>query len=503
MDDIDDFLADLESLDDNSVKIDNNTTTTTTNTNQTTTTTSDEEFDDIFGGLLSTNDKSIDDTSKKENLLDHLDREISIEEITNSTDINENNDSNNKDEEINDTSILEIDNDNNFNSSILDSSSSPIINNNNLTNNDNNNKADDGFDFESWLDEEKPTSPKMKITPNLLPSKLDLSSSNVTNTTNTTKETSKVTTTLDSFFDEVFGGETEKSKSPTFLSPRTPRRLIKNYEVELSEIVDSSFPDVVLLRNAILDAGYIPSKLRGEIWCLLLTGSNIEDFEVNQFSSADANIDNQSRILNDCHAVVTQWFDQSNCSPSSSQLKQLNDENEDIKSSDIAQLTNDMYDIIVLYCVRKEVGYNNLYCTLLAPLLLTSTPSSRALSSSCFYSIASQFVPMVNLQPAALELAIETVHFWLRLLLTYHNPTLSQHLDRVLPGWEKSATATSATEVCMRDENIKNMDGLDELERELGNYLSIYLCNILCICISIYLFIYIFYLTFYQLSRIS
>ncbi len=31
----------------------------------------------------------------------------------------------------------------------------------------------------------------------------------------------------------------------------------------------------------------------------------------------------------------------------------------------------------------------------------------------------------------------ELLSAWLRLLLTYHNPALVQHLDRVLPGWER------------------------------------------------------------------
>ena len=38
-------------------------------------------------------------------------------------------------------------------------------------------------------------------------------------------------------------------------------------------------------------------------------------------------------------------------------------------------------------------------------------------------------------------MALSVVHYWLRLLVLYHSPAVAQHLDRALPGWEKSLTA--------------------------------------------------------------
>ena len=43
------------------------------------------------------------------------------------------------------------------------------------------------------------------------------------------------------------------------------------------------------------------------------------------------------------------------------------------------------------------------------------------------------------------QASLHVVCTWLRLLVAYHSPRLVQHLDRVLPGWEHTATTASAT----------------------------------------------------------
>ena len=45
------------------------------------------------------------------------------------------------------------------------------------------------------------------------------------------------------------------------------------------------------------------------------------------------------------------------------------------------------------------------------------------------------------------QASLHVVCTWLRLLVAYHSPRLVQHLDRVLPGWEHTATTASATTV--------------------------------------------------------
>jgi hypothetical protein len=52
-------------------------------------------------------------------------------------------------------------------------------------------------------------------------------------------------------------------------------------------------------------------------------------------------------------------------------------------------------------------------------------------------------------QGTSLNLASGLVHFWLRLLVTYHSPKLAQHLDRVVPGWEKASTEISTAQVIL------------------------------------------------------
>ncbi len=147
-----------------------------------------------------------------------------------------------------------------------------------------------------------------------------------------------------------------------------------------------------------------------------------------------------------------------------------------------------------------------LYCDLLAPFFLgnegNSLLLSRSLASTCFYSFVNkvfysytialsssllthslthslthyyllthslQCVPFINLSVDAMELSITTIHFWLRLLLIYHNPIIAQHLDRVVPGWEQPSRGFSASEASSKMNQAKISDGLDELEKELGN----------------------------------
>ena len=133
-----------------------------------------------------------------------------------------------------------------------------------------------------------------------------------------------------------------------------------------------------------------------------------------------------------------------------------------------------------------------LYCDLLAPFFLgnegNSLLLSRSLASTCFYSFVNKVfysytffyhrvhsfilikcVPFINLSVEAMELSITTVHFWLRLLLIYHNPVIAQHLDRVVPGWEQPSRGFSASEASSKINQVKISDGLDELEKELGN----------------------------------
>jgi hypothetical protein len=67
-----------------------------------------------------------------------------------------------------------------------------------------------------------------------------------------------------------------------------------------------------------------------------------------------------------------------------------------------------------------------------------------------------------------MELSITKIHFWLRLLLIYHNPVIAQHLDRVVPGWEQPSRGFSASEASSKVNQVMISDGLDELEKELG-----------------------------------
>jgi hypothetical protein len=115
---------------------------------------------------------------------------------------------------------------------------------------------------------------------------------------------------------------------------------------------------------------------------------------------------------------------------------------------DKEQVARDLYDILVLYCIRRQQSYSRLLCTLLAPLLTCKQPLSRGLACACFYPLAADFAPLIGLKSTtALELGLDCLHSWLRLLVLYHSPALAQHFDRTVPGWEQSSGVIKASEV--------------------------------------------------------
>ncbi len=56
----------------------------------------------------------------------------------------------------------------------------------------------------------------------------------------------------------------------------------------------------------------------------------------------------------------------------------------------------------------------------------------------------------VFLKHTPLEHSLDKIHSWIRFLLIYHSPALAQHLDRVIPGWEKPSKEISSAQVRVR-----------------------------------------------------
>lgn len=57
-----------------------------------------------------------------------------------------------------------------------------------------------------------------------------------------------------------------------------------------------------------------------------------------------------------------------------------------------------------------------------------------------------QFIDHV-VQTGDLNAALYIMHHWLRLLVSYHSPGLSQYLDRTVPGWEQPMIFDSSVKV--------------------------------------------------------
>ena len=150
---------------------------------------------------------------------------------------------------------------------------------------------------------------------------------------------------------------------------------------------------------------------------------------------------------------------------------------------DLSVCQRDLVDLIVLYCSRRETEYHHilsqviqihiniyyiylfnifnvflciiyfsshrttLYHTMdmepysillysilfystqiLGPILVSPHRMPRGLAYSCFYSLCSKFIPLINLQDTAFTKAISKLSEWIRLLTIYHFPALAIHL---------------------------------------------------------------------------
>jgi hypothetical protein len=301
---------------------------------------------------------------------------------------------------------------------------------------------DDDLDFLSWLGDSTPPvkasasptstpAPPAEKKPNASLSldsqikniPLQQPSSTDSGVTSPTQSQSKVKAMMDIFFDDLFGGQQQQAPNAT-TEREVPLKLkmtSADFERKVEEMVIASFVDVPLLRSLLLEGGYVPSQCRAQVWCLLLTGSctSFEDPELGdtqRLSTLASELRNHGLLLTDCQAVV----------------------NKDNVAAG-SMLQEDLQDILILYCTRREREYSSVLCNLLTPLLSAPNPFSKEMASSCFYSLASEFAPLLSLDYASMDTALGTVHSWLRLLVVYHSPAVAQHLDRALPGWELAA----------------------------------------------------------------
>jgi hypothetical protein len=231
------------------------------------------------------------------------------------------------------------------------------------------------------------------------------------------------------------------------------------YEEDVADIVRSPFPRVEDLKNALREGGYVPPRLRGAVWCLLLTGTVTEDHEVAFFQPTGKELQEGAAksLANDCDAIIKRFAAAASASTSATSSSSIH----------LGQTRSSVYDLLVLYCSRKKIDYNPVYAHLLAPMLcLEQHALSRPQASSCFQALAEDFVPFFKglRTEMALGHAVNKVHSWTRLLLTYHAPALAQHLDRVLPGWERAARGVSSAE----SEQRQSRFDLDALEQAYG-----------------------------------
>eukprot|EP01039_Chlorochromonas_danica_P005573 gene5572-6136_t len=250
-----------------------------------------------------------------------------------------------------------------------------------------------------------------------------------------------------SFFQEVFGSE-EKSSPRSPMVHHSTLSTQSNFVENVESILASPFPDIGQLRGLIDEAGYLPAHLRVQVLLLLLTGSSLRDEEATHFTATQTEEQLYQELSADCETLVKA---------------------EETVLSDQTAVIQEMKDIIILFCQRRNLEYRNDYSRILLAIIGGAKfRVKKGLASSLFYSLATSFMPLLGLQYTALELAQEVVHRWLRLLLLYHCPALAQHLDRVLPGWEQPAKEASTAQAAKYSKLLVGANNLDLLEKELG-----------------------------------
>ena len=265
---------------------------------------------------------------------------------------------------------------------------------------------------------------------------------------------SKVKAMMDVFFDDLFGGQQRYEETAEQSTPSKARLTSTDFEHKVREMVSSSFVEVDSLRNLLLEGGYVPTQQRAQVWSVLLTGScsSIDDAELRdtqKLSAMGSDVVNHEQLMIDCEAIVKR----------------------DDASTGGPNLQNDLKDILILYCTRREREYNSVMCQMLLPLMLLPSSFSKEAASSCFYSFASEFTPLLSLDSTFQGAAIQTMHSWVRLLVVYHSPAVAHHLDRVLPGWELAACLpasreNSGSEVDMETETATETETETETETQ-------------------------------------
>jgi hypothetical protein len=254
-------------------------------------------------------------------------------------------------------------------------------------------------DFLSWLEEtpNKSTSADMPTT--TAPVSTSVSSqavaeANVPSSTTEVKSTNINDLSMDSFLNDVFEvssplstttNPTVETKEKNMNNPNmTPLQLQNElkrkqveYEKELESIVDSPYPDLGMLRGTLDKGGYLPSRLRLKILVLLLTGSCHIDDEALNFSATTVEKQFFIDLVPDCEALI-------DCQKQNYQHPK--------------QLIENISDVVYLYCQRRSLDYKNVYSRIMLSILGTNEDISKSVLSSCFYSLSSNFLPLVGLQ---------------------------------------------------------------------------------------------------------
>lgn len=153
----------------------------------------------------------------------------------------------------------------------------------------------------------------------------------------------------------------------------------------------------------------VPAEMRPKVWAHLLLGSDL--WEDKAF-----------------HA-----WDESEKKTEYPVYQQLLADSKRISSKDVE--TEEMSALLAFFCYRRDASeYAQALLSCSYPLVKLKL-ESRAITSSCFYSFTSSLTPGLMLPKKTRFDLIQEYHHAFKLLLSYHDPLLAQHLDRRVVDW--------------------------------------------------------------------
>ena len=198
---------------------------------------------------------------------------------------------------------------------------------------------------------------------------------------------------------------------------------------QLRQQLRTTRADADVVRALCVQLGFVPDDVRGAVWTHLL---GMQRHDAASFSAAWAqpmDLPSQDMLQLEARVACRNVLSGEEAGPGApppTPEEQL-------------EMLEDMQLVLTAYCKRRDIDYPQGLSDLIAPLHLLSLPQYTLYN--CFYKLCATYCPRLM---HAREAGGDTVTMaeeaeakapLLRLLMQYHDPPLSSHLEQQTPDW--------------------------------------------------------------------